>query len=1242
LSAVAALGLDTDKVAESNDQEWIGRQALVMKMEIKSSAGTREVRTLLDSGAQMSFISHLLAAEMRLPREKAAVRVRTIGGQPLEVYGEYCADTLARDEIGVARTREHRYLAAKIVDYDVILGHDWLSRVNPTIDWSAGTWRYRDDSETPATFVSFARLLREARDATIGMMWVQPVIPDFMGGAYVSLAALGPEPEIPQAYRKFSMVFSEPSEDPFATDTKTRHSIPLMEGETAPYGPIYALSAKELRVLREYLESAMAKGWIQHSESEAGAPILFVAKPDGSLRLCVDYRGLNRVTKKNRYPLPLIPEILDRLVGAKIFTKLDLRDAYHRIRIEKGDRWKTAFRTRYGHFEYLVMPFGLTNAPASFQAYINEALKGLLDDICVAFMDDILIFSQDETAHESHVNLVLERLKEYGLYVKLSKCEFSTKEVDFLGYRVGTDGVSMDPRRVAAIQEWPVPKSFRDIQVFLGFANFYRGFVWRYSAVAAPITDLLVGMKAGKKTGPFTWTAEADAAFRTLKACFSQEPMLAHYDPEKRSRVEVDASGGAIGGVMSQEDDPHAKRPRWKPVAFFSRKMTPAEKNYDTGDGEMLAIVHAFKEWRHYLESPAESVIVLTDHAALQPFMTTKILNRRQMRWAELLAAYDFQIQWRRGKDNPADGLSRRPDHMVRDEEPLENVLKQILQSRMPVAEDTHATRIKHGEEVIVGVTTRAEARRTSQPWVSEYNVVTLPTPELEERSSLSEFEANLLRNRRETLANRLKELQSQDEWCREEAWKTAPHRRILKGEFEGVWSVDEYGLARRGGRAYVPHDPATRQEILYVNHDDPWQGGHFGEHRTGASIMRHYWWPHVRRDILEYVKTCDICQRMKVARHRPYGRLEPLPLPKGPWQDISMDFITGLPPSLHRGVACDSILVIVDRYSKMVILTPCVNTIDAPGLGQIVLEKVVAKYGAPRSIVSDRGSLFTSTWFGTMCAYLATRRLFSTAFHPQTDGQTERMNQTLEVYLRCYTNYEQSDWAKLLASAEYAMNSARNATTGKTPFSLVLQFDPETHLNIEGVASEDTPNDAARLRSEQVADSLLHASEAQDLAERQIEKMVEHYDKKRTEMFFNVGDKVLLSSKNIRMLRASKKLADQSLGPFTVLERIGKNAYRLDLPKKYGRLHHTFHISLLHAYRARPGVVTPEPVDIDDEEEWEVERILKERQRRGKREFYVRWKGFSEAHDSWEPEAYLRNAREEIEKFTRSEGETS
>ena len=279
----------------------------------------------------------------------------------------------------------------------------------------------------------------------------------------IALYAVGTEIELPLKYQDFEDVFSKKECETVPEGAGVTHAIDLEEGTEPPHGPIYALSERELRILRNYLAEKEAIGWIRRSKSPAGAPILFVPKSDGSLRLCVDYRALNKVTVKNRHPLPLINETLDRLTGAKIFTKLDLRDAYHRIRIKRGDEWKTAFRTRYGHWEYTVMPFGLTNAPATFQAYINEALKGLLDVTCVAYMDDICIYSDSVEEHAEHVREVLTRLRKAGLYVKLSKCEFDKQEIAFLGYVIGVHGVRMNDVKVKTIINWPVPQNFRNI-----------------------------------------------------------------------------------------------------------------------------------------------------------------------------------------------------------------------------------------------------------------------------------------------------------------------------------------------------------------------------------------------------------------------------------------------------------------------------------------------------------------------------------------------------------------------------------------------------------------------------------------------------------------------------------------------------------------------------------------------------------------------------------------------------------
>jgi hypothetical protein len=377
----------------------------------------------------------------------------------------------------------------------------------------------------------------------------------------------------------------------------------------------------------------------------------------------VDYRRLNAITVKNRYPLPLIGEIMDRVNGARWFSKIDLKDAYHKIRIQPGDEWKTAFRTRYGHFEYMVMPFGLTNAPATFQGYINQTLRGLVDDFCIVYLDDILIFSKTIEEHTQHLQQVCQRLREHELYGKPSKCDFYKKEMEFLGFIINAEGVQMDPRRVQTISEWKdhPPKSYHDVQVFLGFCNFYRRFIRGYANISRPITRLLNGSRPGKKTGNFAleWGAAQHGAFLAMLNAFTKAPILRHYDPQRPSRIETDASKVALGAIYSQKFEDG----QWHPVAFYSRQFKGAEVHYGTPDKEMFAIVEAFKHWRHYLEGSAHSIEVWTDHQNLQAFMKQPRLNGRQARWCFMLTPYDFTIQYRKGASNPADAPSMRPDY---------------------------------------------------------------------------------------------------------------------------------------------------------------------------------------------------------------------------------------------------------------------------------------------------------------------------------------------------------------------------------------------------------------------------------------------------------------------------------------------------------------------------------------------------------------------------------------------------
>ncbi|XP_056425793.1 uncharacterized protein LOC130367400, partial [Hyla sarda] len=313
------------------------------------------------------------------------------------------------------------------------------------------------------------------------------------------------------------------------------------------------------------VQENLKKGFIRKSSSPAGAGFFFVSKKDGSLRPCIDYRGLNKITVKNRYPLPLISELFDRLQGAHIFTKLDLRGAYNLIRIREGDEWKTAFNTRDGHFEYLVMPFGLCNAPAVFQDFVNEIFRDLLYSCVIVYLDDILIFSANLEEHRQHVRMVLQRLRDNQLYAKIEKCLFECQSLPFLGYLVSGQGLQMDPDKLSAVLDWPRPSGLRAIQRFLGFANYYRQFIPHFSTIVAPIVAL-----TKKDADPKSWPPQAEDAFKRLKSAFSSAPVLSRPDPSKPFLLEVDASSVGAGAVLLQKNSSgHAVT-----CGFFSRTFS--------------------------------------------------------------------------------------------------------------------------------------------------------------------------------------------------------------------------------------------------------------------------------------------------------------------------------------------------------------------------------------------------------------------------------------------------------------------------------------------------------------------------------------------------------------------------------------------------------------------------------------------------------------------------------------------
>ncbi|KAJ6437046.1 FHA domain-containing protein [Purpureocillium lavendulum] len=1115
-----------DKLTEKETQQTAGPHRLLSENEEnwipyqfrQDGRWSKRQMALLDQGSHYNLISPKRLTQQDWQRVEATSEIpETANHEKIDTQGTIHILFKATDSWGTEKILRVKCFVSSTADEEGLwLGKPWLKHVSLLLEGADHlTWAFAAPPRR-ASFVHGAKQIRRLTKTHFPI----PISSEIDNRAEEPVEDASP-PEIPSAYQEWADVFSEEEAAKLPPLSGRSHPIDLEEGQIPPSGPIYNLSEHELAVLREYIASAQKKGWIRRSISPAGSPILFVPKKGGQLRLCVDYRGLNKITKKNRTALPLISAILDRLGRAKLFTKLDLKDAYHRLRIRQGDEWKTAFRCHYGHYEYQVMPFGLVNAPASFQQYINDALEGLVDITCVVYLDDILIFSEHAEQHEDDVKEVLRRLRKAGLYANLRKCEFSVRRVSFLGFVIDDEGIHMEEERVRAVAEWPAPRCVKDIQVFLGFTGFYRRFIKNYSRIVSPLTDCL-----GKRA-PRPWLLEPRAvrAFEDLKTAFQNGPILKHFDPSKPIRIETDASQFAIGAIISQ-----LHYDRWHPVAFLSRKLQDAETRYAVPDCELLAITEAFRQWRHYLAYTSQKITVLTDHLNHKYFLSKPKLTNRQVNALDQLCSFDFEIVYRPGLKNPADGLSRRPDH----------------EDFMEIAglRDSRVARVLR------------TSRTTSQ---EEGTAVTAPALQ-------------------ETLQEALLAAQRGDAFVAQQKQLVSVPDSATAGKLSSeAWSTNDEGFLCYDKRIFVP--AGLRNEILILFHDDE-VAGHQGGTKTCKRIQAQYYWPGLRRDVRRYVSTCRECQLAKPRHHKPYGLLAPLPAPERPWQEISMDFITDLPTVRCEKKTYSGILVVVDRLTRYGRFIPVSARITSDGLATVFL-----------------------------------REIFSTAFHPQTDGQTERINQTIEQYLRTFCNKEQSDWIDKLPMAEFTYNTSYHGTVKAAPAEVLMGYQPRSKGHVKGQLEAFSPNAMGRVRGLRE----LHERTALLIGNAQ-ERQAHYYNKGREPKSFHEGDWVLISTKHLPLRRPTKKLTEKYVGPYQIERVIGghKLAYRLRLPSTV-RIHNVLPMSSLEPYLSRDKrPVEPEDNPFMAETTYDVEQILDHRGPRSRRRYLVKWKGHGEEENSW------------------------
>ena len=422
------------------------------------------------------------------------------------------------------------------------------------------------------------------------------------------------------------------------------HQIDLIPGAALPNRPPYRTNPEETKEIQRQVQELLDKGFVRESLSPCAVPVILVPKKDGSWRMCVDCRAINNITVRYRHPIPRLDDMLDELSGSTIFTKIDLRSGYHQIRMKTGDEWKTAFKTKFGLYEWLVMPFGLTNAPSTFMRLMNHVLRTFIGKFVVVYFDDILIYSKSFDEHVKHIRQVLDELRKEKLFANLEKCSFCTDHVVFLGFVVSAKGIEVDESKVKAIKDWPAPTNVSQVRSFHGLAGFYRRFVRDFSTIASPLNELT------KKGVEFKWGNSQEDAFQELKKRLTEAPVLILPDFTKTFEVECDASGIGIGGVLMQQG---------KPIAYFSEKLGGAQLNYSVYDKELYALVRALETWQHYLW-PKEFVIH-SDHEALKYLKGQAKLNRRHAKWVEFIETFPYIVKYKKGKDNVvADALSRR------------------------------------------------------------------------------------------------------------------------------------------------------------------------------------------------------------------------------------------------------------------------------------------------------------------------------------------------------------------------------------------------------------------------------------------------------------------------------------------------------------------------------------------------------------------------------------------------------
>jgi len=898
--------------------------------------------------------------------------------------------------------------------------------------------------------------------------------------------------DVASLLKKYADVFSDGDSDIGRTGI-IKHKIDT--GDSRPVKqPLRRVPMHMNSEVDSQIEQMLEKDVIQPSRSPWASGIVLVKKKDGSMRFCVDYRRLNDITIKDAYPLPRTDECLNQLAGNSWFSCLDLNCGYWQVEVDETDREKTAFTSRKGLFEFKVMPFGLCNAPATFERLMETVLAGLQWEICLIYLDDVIVTGATFEAMIDNLSKVFERFRQAGLKLKPKKCSLFSREVEFLGHIVTPDGIHTDPKKTEAIETWPEPKCVKDVRSFLGLCSYYRRFIFLFAEIAKPLHKLT---EKGQK---FKWSEECSEAFQTLKQKLTEAPLLAHPDFNEQFILDTDASHTAIGAVLSQKIDgvEHV-------IAYGSRTLSKSERKYCVTRKEMLALVHFVKHFRHYLYG--KKFLLRTDHSSLKWLLSFKDPEGQVARWIEALGSYDMKIEHRPGRlHKNADGMSRR-------------VCKQCgLDCYVP--------------DQVSKVAAASEVRPVS-------NTGSEVDPELKELSTAQAEDEDL-----KTVRNWV------EQGSRPEQKDIAGASYFMKslwGQFDRLQIRDEL-LVRRWDvlgtdlvywQALVPL--SQRRTVLRYSHDIK-ASGHLGIKKTLHKVRQRYYWPCLQRDVKIYVNGCEAC-----AKRKGPGKTKRAPMQVSrsgyPMERIAVDILGELPLTED---GYKYILVVSDYFTKWTESYPMPN-MEASTVAKVMVEQLVCRFGIPGKIHSDQGRQFESKLFSEMCKLLQVGKTRTTPYHPESDGMVERFNRTLCEMLSAYVQENQKDWDKHLPFVMMAYRAAEHETTGMSPNMLMLGRETATPLDI----AYEMPSCIKSVPSNQWVWELQDRLESahrfvREYTGRSIQRQKKYHDSKLSFEKFDRDDRVYVYFP-VKRVGTTAKFTPFWRGPFQVKERISDVLYKVD-----------------------------------------------------------------------------------------------